>query len=127
MGMHAAVACVIVAGQAALSHPALRHAPFTTDDLLPYQKHVVLPWVLTAALVAVASCATVLAGVLFGAVCCLCSPRKCKTKKATPKLPEGAENEEKDAPPKGSAKNTKTNTRQRRSFAVLHNFTKTHQ
>lgn len=125
LGTHAVVACIVIAGQAVLSHPALHHYTFFAgENLLPYQKHVVLPWVLTGTLVAVVSIAAALVSILFKAICCLCGQCKRKTKITPPAALTQATEKEKDAPPKGSAKKNNSAVRQRRSYAVLHEFTK---
>lgn len=128
--LHAATACIVVVGQAALSHPVVtRHTPFAYSDLVPYQKHIVFPWVMTTALFAVVTIGVSFLSAAVQTLKCMCAPctrcTRCTRRQTSVQTPQPAEKQEKDAPPKGSGKTNKLAVRQRRSFAVLHTFTKT--
>lgn len=124
---HAAVTLSIIVVQAAMSHTLLLpYIHLLKKDVVLYQKMFVLPWVLTACVVVIGRICIMVYSLIkriLKYMCCVCRTSKnakfsmTKQNDKVPKLP--------DLPPLGPSQlQGKPKVRQRRSYAVVHNFTK---
>lgn len=128
--MHGSAALAVVSAQAAASHSFfIVYFQKTQKDFVVYQKILVLPWVITIAILVVFRC--IQFAVLLLKTTCLTIYRCSACKSATQTKSTIMKQEEKhvvsDSPPMGPSKlDEKVNAskKKRRSYAIVHNFTK---
>ena len=127
LSTHAAVTLSIIVVQAAMSHTLLLpYIYLLMKDIVLYQKMFVLPWVLTACVVVIGRICIIVYSLMhriLKCMCCACRSSKnakFSTTEQNDKVPKSP-----DLPPLGPSQlQGKPKARQRRSYAIVHNFTK---